>query len=125
MVTNMATLIRNDSTGMAVAEEVSLLVEAPLGERTADEQDHRTQRRERDHQPQQGEHASGRPGVDDRSGALCENEHRVSLLLSAQYFSRLASSTEAERRVRKIVMMIASPTTTSAAATTITKKAAI
>src|SRR5919202_5544709 len=44
--------------------------------------------------------------------------------IASQYFSRLASSTEAERRVRKMVMMIASPTTTSAAATTITKKAA-
>src|ERR671933_982622 len=44
--------------------------------------------------------------------------------IAFQYFSRLASSTEAERRVRKIVMMIASPTTTSAAATTITKNAA-
>ena len=40
-----------------------------------------------------------------------------------QYFSRLASSTEADRRVRKIVTMIARPTTTSAAATTMTKNA--
>src|SRR5262249_14941961 len=40
-------------------------------------------------------------------------------------FIRLASSTEAEWRVRNSDTMIASPTTTSAAATTIVKKAMI
>ncbi len=38
-------------------------------------------------------------------------------------FSRLASSTEAERRERKMAMMMANPTTTSAAATTMTNRA--
>ena len=43
--------------------------------------------------------------------------------VAPQLFNRLMSSTEAERRVRKMATMIASPTTTSAAATTITKNA--
>src|SRR3954447_21065202 len=47
------------------------------------------------------------------------------VIVGPQYFSRLASSTEADRRARKMDMMIARPTTTSAAATTITKNAMI
>ena len=67
----------------------------------------------------------GRPGDERQPSAgtprgVCRSSRRV-----PQYFSRLASSTEAERRVRKIVTMIARPTTTSAAATTMTKNAMI
>ena len=51
----------------------------------------------------------------ERSGSV--TGRRLSVL------QQVASSTEADRRVRKIDMMIASPTTTSAAATTITKNA--
>src|SRR5579875_3767757 len=42
---------------------------------------------------------------------------------ASQYLSRLASSMDADLRVRKMAMMIASPTTTSAAATVMTKNA--
>ncbi len=80
MVTNMATLSRNDSSGSAVPIRCAVLVETALGHRTTDQQDHGAQRGQRDHQPQQGEDAVGRSGVHDGSHALSENEHRVSLL---------------------------------------------
>src|SRR5690606_9378047 len=78
------------------AEQVGPAVGAPPG----DQQHRGARRRDRHQQPDQIEH-----------------------WVCPQYLRRFASSTLAERRVRKISMMMASPTTTSAAATTITKNA--
>ena len=92
-------------------------VVAPAVARPADQQQHRrAERRDGDQQPGVATE-TGRG--DGRARLRAESSCRP------QNFSRFASSTEAERRVRKMVTMIASPTTTSAAATTITKKAAI
>src|SRR5205085_3996145 len=76
------------------------------GAAPADQQDGRTEQRDGHQQPGRGEHSA---------------RHRQ----CHQYFNRLASSTEADRRVRYTEMMMARPTTTSAAATTMTKNAMI
>src|SRR5690606_8459221 len=104
------------------AEQMAPAVGAPARR----QQHQRAQRRESDQQPRVLLHRPGggdrlrRPGFcREKCPGTCHRRHHA----PSQYFSRLASSTEAERRVRKIDMMMASPTTTSAAATTITKKA--
>ncbi|MPM40358.1 hypothetical protein SDC9_86998 [bioreactor metagenome] len=90
-------------------------VVAPLvGHPSEDEQQQGTERGGGDHRPAPGEHSLGR----DRGDQFKRNHRRA-----PQNFSRLASSTEAERRVRYMDTMIARPTTTSQAATTITNSA--
>ena len=97
--TNSTTPKTNESSGGGAAEQV-----APgIGTPAAQQQDRR-----------------GQAPVTATSSHVSYDSSRA-----PQYFSRLASSTEAERRVRNMATMIASPTTTSAAATTITKKAVI
>src|SRR6202011_3618676 len=65
------------------------------------------------------------PGQQQHRGTKQWQRQQQPHQLCHQCFSRLALSTEADRRARKIVMMIARPTTTSHAATTIVKNATI
>ena len=105
----------------------------PIGASTAKEQDYCSRQGQRDQQRDQGEDPScGRHLLQIGStqchsavhcASPCVTMRSISLRLFTQCFSRLGSSMETERRVRKICTMIARPTTTSAAATTITKNA--
>ena len=86
------------------------------------------ERRQRRRAAQQVSPRVGPPAADQQyrgAGRGQRDEQPDQMCHPPQPLSRLASSTEADLRARKIVMMMASPITTSQAATTIVKKATI